>query len=139
MSALLQPGAIFGRYQIVRPIGSGGMAAVYEAQHVDLHKRVALKVLHAYLALRLDVVQRFVLEARAASRFSHPHVVGISDIGSIERVPFMAMDLLEGEPLGEVLDREGPLPLFWPALPLRNAVFLVTVLALGLRRLLPPY
>ena len=73
------------------------MAAVYEARHVDLHKRVALKVLHAWLALRIDVVQRFVLEARAASRLAHPHVVGISDIGALDGVPFMAMDLLEGE------------------------------------------
>jgi CRP-like cAMP-binding protein/tRNA A-37 threonylcarbamoyl transferase component Bud32 len=111
MNRLLEPGSVFGRYHVVRPIGSGGMAAVYEARHVDLHKHVALKVLHAWLALRLDVVQRFVLEARAASRFSHDHVVRILDIGSIERVPFMAMDLLEGESLAEVLDRDGPLPL----------------------------
>ena len=105
----LQPGTTFGRYVVSRSIGSGGMATVYEAKHVDLHKRVALKVLHAWLAMRLDVVQRFVLEARAASRFSHPHVVGITDIGSIEGVPFMAMDLLEGEQLAEVIDRDGPL------------------------------
>ena len=106
----LEPGATFGRYVVVRAIGSGGMATVYEATHVDLYKRVALKVLHAWLAMRLDVVQRFVLEARAASRFSHPHVVGISDIGSLDGVPFMAMDLLEGEQLAEVVDRDGPLP-----------------------------
>ncbi len=109
-SGSLQPGATFGRYVIVRAIGSGGMATVYEVTHVDLHKRMALKVLHAWLAMRLDVVQRFVLEARAASRFSHPHVVPISDIGSIDGVPFMAMGLLEGEQLAEVIDREGPLP-----------------------------
>ncbi len=105
-----EPGARFGRYHIVRLIGSGGMAAVYEARHVDLHKRVALKVLHRWLSLRLEVVQRFVLEARAASRFSHPHVVKILDIDSLDGVPFMAMDLLEGEQLAEVLDRDGPLP-----------------------------
>ncbi len=108
---VLAQGDTFGKYSIVRPIGSGGMAAVFEALDVNLHKRVALKVLHPWLALRLDVVQRFVLEARAASRFAHPHVVAISDIDSLEGVPFMAMDLLEGEQLADVLDRGGPLAL----------------------------
>ncbi len=103
-----EPGSTFGRYVVVRHVGSGGMASVYEARHVDLQKRVALKVLHAWLALRLDVVQRFVLEARAASRLSHPHVVAISDIGANQGVPFMAMDLLEGITLAAVLDRDGP-------------------------------
>jgi serine/threonine protein kinase len=106
----LPEGAAFGRYTITRRIGTGGMATVYEARHTDLHKRVALKVLHKWLALRTDVVQRFVLEARAASRLSHPHVVGITDIGAIEGVPFMAMDFLEGEELAAVIDRSGPLP-----------------------------
>jgi serine/threonine-protein kinase len=104
------PGMRFGRYEIVRRIGSGGMATVYEAIHVDLAKRVALKTLHRWLALRLDVVQRFVQEARTASRLQHPHVLGISDIGVEHDVPFMAMDLLEGEELAHVLHREGPLP-----------------------------
>ena len=103
------PGMRFGRYEIVRRIGSGGMATVYEACHVDLAKRVALKTLHRWLALRLDVVQRFVQEARTASRVDHPHVLGISDIGVEHDVPFMAMDLLEGEELAHVLHREGPL------------------------------
>jgi serine/threonine protein kinase len=106
----LEPGAVFGRYTITRRIGNGGMAAVYEARHTDLHKRVALKVLHKWLALRTDIVQRFVLEARAASRLSHPHVVGINDIGAIDGIPFMAMDFLEGEELAAVIDRSGPLP-----------------------------
>ena len=77
-----------GATSIVRaPSAPAGWPRVYEARHVDLHKRVALKVLHPWLALRLDVVQRFVLEARAASRLAHPHVVGISDIGSHRRRP----------------------------------------------------
>jgi CRP-like cAMP-binding protein/tRNA A-37 threonylcarbamoyl transferase component Bud32 len=107
----LAPGSTFGRYAIVRAIGSGGMATVYEARHTDLQKRVALKVLHPALALRIDVVQRFVLEARAASRLAHPHVVGISDIGAVDGLPFMAMDFLEGAELAAVLDHDGPLPI----------------------------
>jgi CRP-like cAMP-binding protein/tRNA A-37 threonylcarbamoyl transferase component Bud32 len=106
----LAPGTQFGRYVIVRRIGTGGMATVYEARHTDLAKRVALKTLHRWLSLRMDVVQRFVLEARLSSRLEHPHVVGISDIGVEQEVPFMAMDLLEGEELAAVLHREGALP-----------------------------
>jgi serine/threonine-protein kinase len=107
----LAPGSSFGRYTILRRLGTGGMAAVYEARHVDLHKRVALKVLHPWHALRVDVVQRFVLEARAASRIAHPNVVGMSDIGMIEGAAFLAMDLLEGEELSALIDREGALSL----------------------------
>jgi CRP-like cAMP-binding protein/tRNA A-37 threonylcarbamoyl transferase component Bud32 len=106
----LEPGTRFGRYLIVRRIGSGGMATVYEAKQTDIDKRVAVKALHAYLANRLDVVKRFVLEARAASRIEHPHVVGVTDIGVEQGVPFMAMELLEGEDLVATLHREGPLP-----------------------------
>jgi serine/threonine protein kinase len=105
------PGASVGRYVVGRLIGSGAMAAVYEARQVDLEKRVALKVLHAHVALRIDVVQRFVLEARAAARLSHPHVVVISDRGSHCGIPFFAMELLEGEPLTKLLARKGPLSL----------------------------
>ncbi|MFT3765582.1 MAG: protein kinase [Minicystis sp.] len=105
----LEPGASFGRYSILRRLGTGGMAAVYEARHVDLHKRVALKVLHPWHALRIEVVQRFFLEARAASRLAHPNVVGISDIGVFDGNTFLAMDLLEGEELSRVVDRDGPL------------------------------
>jgi CRP-like cAMP-binding protein/tRNA A-37 threonylcarbamoyl transferase component Bud32 len=104
----LEPGATFGRYVVARPLGSGGMATVYEARHVDLHKPMALKVLHPWLALRLEVVQRFVLEARAASRLSHPNVVSIIDIGAVQGVPFLAMELLEGELLAAALERHGP-------------------------------
>ncbi len=103
------PGTCFGRYEIGRRLGAGGMATVYEARHVDLAKRVALKTLHRWLALRDDVVQRFVQEARTASLLDHPHVLGISDIGVEHEVPFMAMDFLEGEELAHVLHRDGPL------------------------------
>ena len=121
----LAPGTPFGRYEIVRQLGTGGMATVYEAKHLDLNKRVALKTLHRWLALRTEIVKRFVLEARMASRIQHPHVLGISDIGIEQEVPFMAMDLLEGEELAAVIDRQGAMPLDRIAdmmLPLVSAV-----------------
>jgi len=95
----LLAGERFGRYLIVRQIGTGGMAAVYEALHTDLQKRVALKILHPWFSLRSDIVQRFVIEARAASRLAHPHVVAVHDIGVEQSMPFLAMDLLEGQDL----------------------------------------
>jgi serine/threonine-protein kinase len=107
----IPPGTSFGRYTILRLLGTGGMAVVYEARHVDLHKRVALKILHPWHALRVDIVQRFVLEARAASRIAHPNVVDIADIGVVDGATFLAMDLLDGEELSAVVDREGPLAL----------------------------
>jgi CRP-like cAMP-binding protein/tRNA A-37 threonylcarbamoyl transferase component Bud32 len=106
----LAPGTTFGRYAVVRRIGTGGMAAVYEAKQTDIGKRVALKVLHRWLSLREEVVQRFVQEARAASRIEHPHVLSITDIGMEQNQPFIAMELLEGEELTAVLQREGALP-----------------------------
>src|SRR5690242_15844773 len=105
----LAPGTRFGRYEIVRRIGTGGMATVYEALQTDIQRRVGLKLLHAWHALRDDVVQRFVNEARIASRIEHPHVLPIHDMGVEQDVPFMAMDLLEGEELWAVMHRDGPL------------------------------
>jgi len=107
----LLAGERFGRYLIVRQIGSGGMAAVYEALHTDLQKRVALKILHPWFSLRSDVVQRFVIEARAASRLAHPHVVSVHDIGVEQSMPFLAMDLLQGQDLATLSNTQGELPL----------------------------
>lgn len=107
----LHAGERFGRYLIVRQIGSGGMASVYEAMHTDLQKRVALKILHPWYSLRNDVVQRFVIEARAASRLAHPHVVAVHDIGVEQSMPFLAMDLLEGHDLFTLCNKHPDLPL----------------------------
>lgn len=107
----LLAGEKFGRYLIVRQIGTGGMASVYEAIHTDLQKRVALKVLHPWYSLRSDIVQRFVIEARAASRLAHPHVVAVHDIGVEQSMPFLAMELLEGQDLFSLSKRQPDLPL----------------------------
>lgn len=107
----LLAGERFGRYLIVRQIGTGGMAAVYEALHTDLQKRVALKILHPWFSLRSDIVQRFVIEARAASRLAHPHVVSVHDIGVEQSMPFLAMDLLEGQDLSSLASTHCDLPL----------------------------
>ncbi|TAK20538.1 MAG: serine/threonine protein kinase [Myxococcaceae bacterium] len=105
----LQPGAMFGRYAIVRRIGKGGMGAVYEATHVDLQKRVALKTLHPEFARDATIRARFLQEGKAASRLRHPHVVDVSDFGVQDGNAYLVMEYLEGEGLDALLERDGAL------------------------------
>src|SRR4051812_1547937 len=102
-SPTFAPGTAFGRYVIVRHIGSGGMGAVYEATHIDLEKRVALKTLHRAVLHNKEVLERFLREGRAASRIHHPHVVDVSDVGAQDGVPYLVMEYLEGEDLGALV------------------------------------
>ena len=121
----LHAGAVFGRYTIVRPMGVGGMGAVYEATHNDLKKRVALKTLHRVVAADPAIRARFVQEGQAASRIRHPHVVDVSDVGVQEGLPFLVMEYLDGEDLRRRFDREGrldPGDLVALMLPLLSAV-----------------
>ena len=108
---LLAPGTTFGRYTIVRRLGQGGMGAVYEATHVALKKRVAIKVLHRAIAARADAPARFVREGEVAARLHHAHVVDVSDVGQHEGRPYLVMEYLEGEDLDSRLRAEGKIPL----------------------------
>ena len=108
-SSPLRPGAAFGRYEIVRPLGAGGMGAVFEAVHVELGKRVAIKALLPQLAARDDVRARMIREGRAAAQIRHPNVVDIFDVGTHDGITYLVMELLEGEDLGQHLKRRGPL------------------------------
>lgn len=101
------------RYRVDGVIGDGGMGSVYEAQHVTLRKRVALKVLHPELCRDQTHVDRFLQEARAASMIDHEHIVDIVDFGPVPGGSvFFAMEFLEGEDLSGRLKREGRMP--WP-------------------------
>ncbi|MET0287631.1 MAG: serine/threonine-protein kinase [Polyangiales bacterium] len=100
-----------GRYKIVRKVGEGGMGIVYEAVHVIIEKRVALKVLREDFSHREDVVERFRQEAKSASRIGHEHIVDISDFGiTPSGAHFFVMEFLQGNDLAEELERRGPLP-----------------------------
>jgi serine/threonine protein kinase len=105
----LSDGQTFGRYQIVRTIGEGGMGAVYEAVHVGLKKRVALKTLLPSIAQNAEAQVRFLREGEAASRINHPNVVDVTDVGSENGIPYLVMEYLEGETLGDFIARKGPL------------------------------
>jgi serine/threonine-protein kinase len=102
-----EDGTRFGRYAIITRIGAGGMAEVYEAVHLGLKKRVAIKVLRPDMTAREDLRRRFVREAEAMARIQHPHVVDVSDVGSIDGVCYLVMEYLEGESLEDRLARTG--------------------------------
>ncbi len=102
-------GRQLGRYRIERVLGVGGVAAVYAAMDVALHRRVALKVLLPLPALSPSVLERFRLEAVTAARLDHPGIVPIYDVGEAEGVVYIAMKLIPGETLGDVLARAGRL------------------------------
>ncbi|MBI5477661.1 MAG: protein kinase [Deltaproteobacteria bacterium] len=96
------------RYRILEKIGSGGMGAVYLAEHDDIERRVALKMLSPLLVGDAESLARFRFEARTASRIGHPNIVEITDFGEAPGSRyFFVMEYLQGETLGGVLRREG--------------------------------
>jgi len=111
-----------GRYEIVRRLGAGGMGVVFLARHIHLDKHFALKIISPRFLDEPEIAQRFLLEARAASKIDHINVVSITDFGPPEDGPaFFAMELLDGEDLAKLIAREGPLP--WTrALPIATQI-----------------
>ncbi len=96
-----------GRYRVERLLGTGGMGAVYEAEHIDIGKKVALKVLHPQFSRQADLVARFRREARAASKVGHPNIVDVTDSGTTDNGDvYFVMERLDGLDLGEVLRHE---------------------------------
>ncbi|HVZ88501.1 MAG TPA: protein kinase [Polyangia bacterium] len=99
-----------GRYYVRRLCGEGGMGRVFEAEHIDIGRRVALKILHPAYSQTPDLVERLRREARAASKISHPNVVDVTDSGTTpDGAFFFVMEYLEGIELGELIYREGKL------------------------------
>ena len=105
----LGKGARLGPYEVLGPIGAGGMGEVYRAQDTRLSRPVAIKVLPSHLAARTDAGERFEREARAISSLNHPHICSLYDIGRQDGVAFLVMELLEGQTLAERLQK-GALP-----------------------------
>jgi serine/threonine protein kinase len=99
----LSPGDKLGPYEILSPLGAGGMGEVYKARDTRLDRFVAIKVLPEHIAKREDLRQRFEREARAVASLNHPNICVLHDIGSKDGAGYMVMEYLEGETLAAPL------------------------------------
>jgi putative nucleotidyltransferase with HDIG domain len=99
-------GQVVGGYRLVTALRSGGMGTVYYAEHTVIGRRAAVKVLHPGIARDPQLISRFLVEARAANDIRHPNVVEITDLGHTGDLHYIVMSFLEGETLGERLERE---------------------------------
>ncbi|MFI5168374.1 MAG: protein kinase [Thermoanaerobaculales bacterium] len=121
---MLTPGTRLGPYEIIAPLGAGGMGEVYRAHDTKLGRDVAVKVLPSYLADNPDALARFEREARAVAQLSHPNILAIYDFGRQGETAYAVMELLEGETLRARLEHG--------ALPARKAVDFAVQMADGL-------
>jgi len=106
---VLASGRKLGPYEILAPLGAGGMGEVYRARDTRLDRTVAIKVLPAELSANVERRQRFEREARIISSLNHPHICALYDIGHQEGVDYLVLEYLEGEALSSRLER-GPMP-----------------------------
>src|SRR5262245_4371647 len=120
----LSNGSRLGPYEILAPLGAGGMGEVYRARDTRLNRQVALKVLPTQFTTNAERLRRFEQEARAASALNHPNILTIYDTGAHEGAPFIVSELLEGETLRERLEAG--------ALPVRKAIDSALQLSRGL-------
>ncbi len=103
-------GQIFDdRYRVLELLGFGGMATVYEAEHIKIQKRFAIKILNPDYGRDGEIAHRFLQEARTASKLRHEHIIDITDFGQTENTAYFVMELLEGEDLSATLLDTGPL------------------------------
>ncbi|HEY6066560.1 MAG TPA: serine/threonine-protein kinase, partial [Thermoanaerobaculia bacterium] len=129
---IFSQGTTFGAYRILAPLGSGGMGEVYRARDTRLGRDVALKVLREKDSQDPGLLNRFDQEARAASSLNHPNIVVVYETGSAgvaghaEPIHYLAMELIEGEPLSALLARE--------SLPIGRVLDIASQLTDGLAR-----
>ncbi|MFN8012851.1 MAG: protein kinase [Holophagaceae bacterium] len=105
----LQPGTRLGPYEVLSPLGAGGMGEVWKAKDARLDRFVAIKVLPEHLTANADALGRFEREAKAVAALNHPNILGLFDTGRQDGLVFAVMELLEGETLRARL-AQGPLP-----------------------------
>ncbi len=112
MGRLPEPGDIVaGKYELVRQIGQGGMAVVYEAMHLRLHQRLAIKVLRPDIQDLQQVLARFEREARATAQLRSVHTARVVDVDTLaDGLPYIVMEYLEGVDLDAALQASGPMP-----------------------------
>src|SRR5262245_57164014 len=120
----MDTGRRLGPYEILDRLGAGGMGEVYRAKDTRLGRDVAIKVLPALVAADPERVQRFEKEARSASALNHPNIVTIHDTGSTDGVPWIAMELVEGQTLRAIVSAG--------AMPTKKLLAIATQIAEGL-------
>ena len=120
----LAPGTKLGQYEIISPLGAGGMGEVYRARDPKLGRDVAIKILPTFLSRDPDRMRRFEQEARAAAALNHPNILAVFQMGSEDGISYLVSELLEGTTLRDLLLR-GPVPA-------RKAVEYATQVAHGL-------
>ena len=120
----LASGSKLGQYEIVGPLGAGGMGEVYRARDSRLGRAVAIKVLPSFLSADSDQLRRFEQEARAAAALNHPNILAVFQMGTYEGAPYLVSELLEGETLREQIKRG--------RLPIRKAIDYAVQIARGL-------
>jgi predicted ATPase/serine/threonine protein kinase len=123
---VLKPNTKFGPYEILSSLGAGGMGEVYRARDSRLGREVAIKVLPSTLAADFHRLGRFEREARAASALNHPNIVTIYELGEVEATRYIAMELVEGKTLRELLDAG--------SIPLQKAINIAAQVADGLAK-----
>jgi len=106
----LTSGTKLGPYEIVSPLGAGGMGEVYRAKDTRLDRTVAIKILPAHLSADPVRKQRFEREAKTISNLNHPHICVLYDVGHQDGTDYLVMECVEGETLAKRLEK-GPLPL----------------------------
>ena len=106
----LAPGTRIGSYEVIGPLGAGGMGEVYLAKDTRLGREVAIKVLPADVAADPDRLTRFEREAKAVSALNHPHIVTLHEVGTSDSGPFIVMERIDGRSVRQVLD-DGPMPI----------------------------
>src|SRR6202140_5423868 len=106
----LSNGTRLGPYEVIAPLGAGGMGEVYRALDTRLDRTVAVKILPSHLSTDPTLRQRFDQEAKAISSLNHPHICALYDVGHQDGTDFLVMEYLEGDTLAKLLEK-GPLPL----------------------------
>ena len=116
-----------GNYDLLEKIAEGGMGAIWKGRHRTTGETVAVKIMPAHMANNATLLKRFEQEFRAASRLDHPNIVRALDYGEAEAMPYLVMEFVEGESLGQRIEREG-------RIPEAEAIRIIAQVAQGLHR-----
>lgn len=112
-ASLIVGNVIGGRYRIEALLGQGGMAVVYRARHTSTGKLCALKLVRPHLVTRVELIDMFVREAQVAGKIGeHPNIINVFDAGvdEVRKIPFIAMEILQGETIEQYTEKNGPAP-----------------------------